>query len=144
VVETAEGPNPSAYEAVIREMMEREDELTNQRMTWMAAFNGLLFAGLGFAWDKSSSRSLTDLFCILGSSVSFLTGFALFLAARSQRRLLFWWRRMKPKDYDGPGVMGAEPWDKRGYTMYIAPWTCVAFIFFGSWLWILHIVHNAK
>jgi len=45
-------PEQDNYEAVVREMITREDELTNQRMLWMAAFNGLLFAALGFAWGE--------------------------------------------------------------------------------------------
>src|SRR5437588_8826124 len=44
-----------SYEATVRQMITTEDALTNQRMLWMAAFNGLLFAALGFAWDKADT-----------------------------------------------------------------------------------------
>ena len=45
-------PVGEQYESVVRDMISRENDLTNQRMLWMAAFNGLLFAALGFAWAK--------------------------------------------------------------------------------------------
>jgi hypothetical protein len=126
------------YEAVVRKMITREDELTNQRMLWMAAFNGLLFAALGFAWDKSGAIFLTIIFSILGFAASFLNGVALIFTSNAQRRLLFWWQRKKPKHYDGPGVMGGEPLDgDKLYTFYFTPWILLAMTFAAGWLTIL-------
>lgn len=71
------------YEATVREMITREDELTNQRMLWMAAFNGLLFAALGFAWGKPGAKFLTTVFSALGVSASFLNGLALIFASNA-------------------------------------------------------------
>jgi hypothetical protein len=139
-IETAD-VNPIPYEAVVRQMMTREDELTNQRMLWMAAFNGLLFAALGFAWNKQGGRFLTMVFCTLGFFASFLNGLALILASNAQRSLLLWWHKKRPTDYDGPGVMGSEPLDnQRLYSMYFAPWIWLAFIFSGGWLLILRFI----
>ena len=139
-IETADA-NSIPYEAVVRQMMTREDELTNQRMLWMAAFNGLLFAALGFAWDKRGGRFLTMVFCTLGFFASFLNGLALILASNAQRSLLLWWHKKRPKDYDGPGVMGSEPLDNnRLYSMYVAPWVWLAFIFSGGWVVILWFI----
>lgn len=130
-----------SYEAVIRQMMTREDELINQRMLWMAAFNGLLFAALSFAWDKPAARFLGQTFSFLGFSACFLSGIGLILASTSQRRLLLLWHRKKPKDYVGPGVMGAEPLDnKLLYSMYASPWIWLVFVFAGGWLVILRFV----
>ena len=129
------------YEAVVREMITREDELTNQRMLWMAAFNGLLFAALGFAWDKPDARYLTVVFSILGFAASFLNGLALIFASNAQRRLLFWWKSRKPSLYTGPGVMGGAPLDdKTLYSFYFTPWISLAFIFAAGWLVILRVV----
>src|SRR4051812_28112493 len=116
-------PEQDNYEAVIRQMITREDELTNQRMHWMAMFNGLLFAALGFAWDKSGARFLTVVFSILGFASSFLNALALIFASHAQRRLLSWWHCKKPAAYTGPGVIGCEPLDsKRLYSIYFTPW----------------------
>jgi cyanate permease len=82
-----------SHEAVVREMITREDELTNQRMLWMAAFNGLLFAALGFAWEKSDARFFEIVLSALGIASSFLNGLTLISAMTAQRRLLLWWRK---------------------------------------------------
>src|SRR5438105_10912852 len=97
------------YEATVRKMITREDELTNQRMLWMAAFNGLLFAALGFAWGKTDAKFLTIVFSILGVAASALNGLALIFASNAQHRLLNWWHENKSESYRGPGVMGVEP-----------------------------------
>lgn len=134
-------PEQDNYEAVVREMITREDELTNQRMLWMAAFNGLLFAALGFAWDKSGARFLTIVFSILGFAASFLNGLALVFASHAQRRLLFWWQSRKPTPYTGPGVMGGEPLDSKGlYSFYFTPWILLALALAVGWLAILRFV----
>ena len=136
-------PADQRHEAIVRQMITREDELTNQRMLWMAAFNGLLFAALGFAWDKSGARFLTVIFSVLGVSASFLNGLALIFASTAQRRPLFWWHRNRPKAYAGPGVMGSEPIDKRRYSLYVTPWILLAFILTAGWLSILLFVWKA-
>ncbi len=128
------------YEAVVRQMITREDELTNQRMLWMAALNGLLFAALGFAWDKTGARALAIVFSILGIASSLLNGLALIFASHAQRRLVLWWRTYKPTPYVGPGVVGAEPLDKQCYSVYFTPWVLLAFFFSIGWSWILVLV----
>jgi hypothetical protein len=138
-------PAGEQYEATVREMITREDELTNQRMLWMAAFNGLLFAALGFAWEKPGAKFLTIVFSVLGVSASFLNGLALIFASTAQRRLLFWWHDRKPETYNGPGVMGCEPLDRKRYSLYVTPWIVLAFIFTAGWLAILlFVVKQAK
>ena len=125
------------YEATVREMITSENELTHQRMIWMASFNGLLFAALGFAWDKAGVEFLTIVFSLLGVLSSFLNGLALIFASNAQRRLLLWWHTKKPKEYIGPGVMGCEPLDEKMYSVYVTPWILIAFIFSAGWLAIL-------
>lgn len=128
------------YEATVRDMITKENELTNQHMLWMAAFNGLLFAALGFAWDKTGVKFLTIVFSFLGVSTSFLNGIALIFASNAQRRLLLWWHGKKPENYNGPGVMGCEPLDEKRYSLYVTPWILLAFIFTAGWLAILIFV----
>jgi len=128
------------YKTTVRDMIRRENELMNQRMQWMAAFNGLLFAALGFAWDKPDVRFLTTIFSLLGVSASFLNGIALIFTSNAQRRLLTWWHSNKSKTYTGPGVMGCEPLDKKMYSLYVTPWITLAFVFTVGWLAILIFV----
>ena len=134
-------PEHCAYEKVVRKMITREDELTNQRMLWTAAFNGLLFAALGFAWGKSDTKFLLIVFSILGFATSFLNCLALLFASKAQRRLLFWWKSNMPNQYSGPGVMGGEPpHGKKLYAFFFTPWILLAFIFALGWLAILWFV----
>jgi len=131
------------YEDVVRTMITREDELTNQRMLWNAAFNGLLFASLGFAWGKPDARAISIIFCLLGIASSLLTGSGLLFASLAQRRLLRWWFAKRPADYDGPGVMGQEPLDKGMTSMYFTPWFLLAMIFVLGWCAVLVVaVHS--
>lgn len=125
-------------ESVVRSMIKREDDLTDQRIIWMAAFNGLLFAALGFAWGKPGARFLTLVFSSLGLLSSLLSGIALVFAADSLRRLMLWWEANRPEDYNGPGVMGANPRaGKKLYGFYFTPWILLAVVFAGGWVAIL-------
>jgi hypothetical protein len=126
-----------SHESTVREMITREDELTNQRMLWMAAFNGLLFAALGFAWEKADARFFAIVLSALGIASSFLNGLSLTFSAGAQRRLLLWWHNEIPQTYYGPGVMGAEPTDKRRLAFFFAPWILLAFAFVVGWVAIL-------
>lgn len=51
-----EGPSPSAW-VQARQIIEHEDRLINSRLGWMFAFNGFLFAALGFSLSAESSLS---------------------------------------------------------------------------------------
>jgi len=125
-------------EKVVRRMITREDELTNQRMLWTAAFNGLLFTALGFAWGKSDTKFLLIVFSILGYATSFLNCLALLFSTNAQRRLLFWWKSNMPEHYSGPGVMGGEPpHGERLYAFFFTPWILLASSFAFGWLAIL-------
>jgi len=128
------------YESIVRDMITREDELTNQRMLWMATCNGLLFAALGFAWDKPGAIFLTVVFSFLGVSASLLNALALTFASTAQRRLLNWWHSKKPEGYAGPGVMGSEPLDEKRYSLYITPWIILSLLFTAGWVAILLFV----
>jgi lysylphosphatidylglycerol synthetase-like protein (DUF2156 family) len=133
------------YEDTVRDMITREDQLTNQRMLWMATCNGLLFAALGFAWDKRGAAFLTTIFSLLGVSASFLNGLALIFASNAQRRLLQWWHSRMPKGYSGPGVMGCEPLDRKRYSLYVTPWILLSFLFTAGWLAIfLFVLKRAR
>ncbi len=125
------------YEGIVRGMITNEDQLVNNRMVWMAAFNGLLFAALGFAWEKSGTDFLLKVICVLGILSSLLNGIAVEMACFAQRRVLLWWHSNKPPDYAGPGVMGSEPLDSRLYSIYFSPWFLLCMSFMVSWAAIL-------
>ena len=132
------------YETVLREMITQEDELVNERMLWMAAFNGLLFAALGFAWGKPETQFILTVFAVLGVLASLLNVLSLSFASMAQRRLLQWWDENKPEGYNGPGVMGQHPLDRKKLSLYITPWVLLAIAFAAGWVAILLDVLRLK
>jgi hypothetical protein len=139
------GQHSSEYDATVRAMISREDDLVNHRMGWQAAFNGLLFAALGFSWDKAEAKPLAIIFSFLGIATSVLNAIGLFGSGVAQRRLLLWWQGKRSAHYDGPGVMGSEPVDKKALSLYITPWFLLTIAFAIAWLVILvYILKYAK
>jgi hypothetical protein len=59
------------YAAVIRDRVRHENELTNQRLTWMSTLNGLMPTGLGFIWGKHYDQQVIPVFCVLGVVICF-------------------------------------------------------------------------
>ena len=51
---------------VIREMIQHENELRNQRLGWLFTLNGFLFASLSFSWKESGTEWLTGLLAVIG------------------------------------------------------------------------------
>ena len=127
------------YVDAIRSLINHESEVTNNRMIWMAAFHGLLFTALGFAWDKPNTKLLITVFCLLGIAVAILNTIALINSSVATRRLLIWWDENKPYDYDGPDVIGLAPKNPRSLLYLIAPWNILALIFGFGWAAILLI-----
>lgn len=82
---------------IVRSMIKSENELINQRMTWVSTFNGFLFTSIAFAWDKS--QVLVTVIAFLGIAVSLLSGAALLVANRAFRELYAWWLENKPDNY---------------------------------------------
>lgn len=121
-------------EELIRSMIAREDDLVNHRMGWLATFNGLLFAALGFCWDKPTASQFLMLICIVGLLISCFHAFGIFEVGRAQRRLLIWWRDKEPKTHDSPGIMGIKPVGKNYFLMLLNPWFLTALTFTISWL----------
>jgi hypothetical protein len=121
-----------ALEAVvIREMVRHEDELTSQRMSAFLTIQGLLFAALGFGWDKS---------WVLVSGVLAPAGVVICLSCRSTLilgpmtvgDLLRRWDETS-KGYAGPDVVGAR-FDFRGWRQLIWPWNAIPLALGLAWV----------
>jgi len=63
----------SKYLDSIRSVIKDENDLLNQRMTWMFTFNGFLFTGLGIAFFNNSALSVKLPYVLLISVLGFLT-----------------------------------------------------------------------
>lgn len=94
------------HSKTIRAMIEHENHLVNYRLTWLITLQGLLFAALGFAWDKRDAWQIIVVFCVMGifSAVSCLV--SLSYTQHAIYRLEKWWEKYKPERYDGPEMIG--------------------------------------
>ncbi|MEI6703528.1 MAG: hypothetical protein WCL71_08340 [Deltaproteobacteria bacterium] len=96
----------SEYEPIIREMIRHENMLVHQRMTWLLAFNGLMFAALSFAFGKPGSIPLIHSLCVFGALICVVSYGLVVCANCAMLRLQRLWNSAKPCDYRGPGVIG--------------------------------------
>jgi hypothetical protein len=88
---------------IIREMIQHENELVDQRINWMSTIQGLLFAALAFGWEKAPG--LIPLLCGLGGIIAFITIINVWLATAATQFLMNW-HITKTPDYPGPPIIG--------------------------------------
>jgi len=123
---------------IIRAMLDNENNLLNYRINWLVTIQGLLFAALGFSWDKKDARGLVTILCLMGivMSISAMTSF--FLATQAMGDLLKWWENNK-KDYRGLEIQGlrAENYKLLWFFRFLYPWHAIPFIFIVAWICVL-------
>jgi hypothetical protein len=88
--------------ATFRSIIQHESEQAHRRLSSLGAFQGFLFASLGFSWGKNSS--LTLIICLLGVAVAGIIAGILAI-----RRTCLLWHQHKPPDYHGPDIFGYFP-----------------------------------
>lgn len=118
-------------------MIQREDELINQRLSWLTTVQGILFAVLGFIWDKPNSHRLVFVFCFLGFFMSVIVLIVVTYATRAMWRQYDWWEKHKPKSYTGPDVMGFPP--PNALARFMGPWSLIPVLFIIAWTAVLLI-----
>jgi len=121
----------------IREMIRHEDGLRNDRLGWFLTLNGLLFAGLGFAWNAKNARSATALvtmFAILGVVAGAATLVGMAISDRAIRKLKRW-----DKEHGGGlsedmvPVAGIES-KELGWLAHLHPWRVLPVTVIGLWV----------
>jgi hypothetical protein len=120
------------YNELVRKMLQIEDELINHRMTWLSTFNALLFAGAAFAWKTNNDEILIFLFSFVGIAVSSSIAMMLKRANVATDILIMWWDNNKPKNYDGPDVVGIR--SKPGFLKCFEPGNFIPIVFIIAWL----------
>ena len=60
--------------SIIRDMNRHENELLNQRLTWLGVFNGLFFTSLGIIINNNAFNTIYFLICFTGLFVSISIG----------------------------------------------------------------------
>lgn len=121
-------------------MVKYENELINQRLTWLGVFQGLLLAALAFAWDKKQQdECLVVVLCFLGAFVALSCWRGTLLANKAIDNLSSYWDKVKPKDYPGLDVQGVRSgteclsWLMPGLALppaFLIAWILIALISF--------------
>lgn len=138
---------PFGYEeaAIVRAMIQHENELRNNRIVWFITIEGLLFAALGFAWKDA--HQLIYILCLLGLATAVSSSRELKLSSLGVNHLKNWWRawlhQHEHHTYTGPPVIGldleglsASPWGLKLRPARMLPW-----LFVGAWVLVL-LIHR--
>ncbi len=116
----------------IREMIWHEDSLRDQRLGWFLTLNGLLFAGLGFAWTAHNALHLVVVFAVLGVVVGLTTWVGMTINNRAIRQLKCWAKQhTEGSEHDLPPVAGIgseelDTWQEKFPPWRVLPWALVA------------------
>ncbi|HNX49383.1 MAG TPA: hypothetical protein PLS53_07305 [Thermoanaerobaculaceae bacterium] len=124
------------FSEVTRQLVQHEDSLRDQRVNWLMGSQGILYASLGFVWDKSSF--VAGVISLVGVVTCVSIGGSLLANTAAVRKICSEWAKRRPTEYDGPSVIGLRSaedphrWARRLYPWHILPWVLLA-----SWLAIL-------
>jgi hypothetical protein len=121
---------------IIRAMITAENELINQRISWLMMVQGLLFTTLGLLWGKEDVIPLLWILSVMGTFIALIVLFPLTCATKAMMAQYDWWEEHKPVDYRGPNVIGSRQPDKPFWRMvnhYVGPWSFFPIVFIFAW-----------
>jgi hypothetical protein len=122
---------------VIREMIRHEDDVIDQRITWLCQIQGFLFAALALTWKEPTESRLVPVICLVGLLVAVSSGLALRSARLAISNLVKWWdNKIRQSGYLGPDVFARRV--GKSFT-HLLPWTSLPVLFFLAWISILVI-----
>ncbi len=117
---------------IIRDMIRHEDELLDQRLTWLCQIQGFLFTALAFTWKDPTAQHLVLLLCTIGVLVAVSSYYGLNRAENAAASLRIWWETNKAPDYFGAMVIGLKPDKKLIY--FLRPWNFLPVLFSVAWV----------
>lgn len=126
------------YNAVVRSMIQHEDALRDQKLGWLFALNGFLFAALGFSWSASNSTALVAVLSVVGVVVALSSAAAMKTSDVAIRKLA---GAIQPFDHgEEPPVRALRSADlvkevKLGkYINLLYPWKIVPWFLVAAWV----------
>jgi hypothetical protein len=129
---------PEDYLTTIRSMIQHEDDLRDQRLGWLFALDGLLFAAIGFAWsDKGgASNAFIVILAAVGALVSLTSAAGQVVSKEAIDRLRGLGEHHATRD--SPPVVGIKSADlTEGLARYAKsfyPWTWAPVLVFLAWI----------
>jgi len=121
VKENIESAQITDHEHTAREMIYREGDLINHRLTWMWTLHGLLATAVAIFWEKNESMPIIVL-CVMGLLASISVGYSLHCSHRAIHRLHAYWRKVIQPELRGdhPPFVGLEP--SKVTLDFLQPW----------------------
>jgi hypothetical protein len=120
------------YAAVIREMIRNENELTNNRLTWLLVVQGFLFNAAASFWNEQKALIII---AILGILTSVSVFYALLLSRRARKYLRSLWQKKLVSNTELanqiPPVVGDTPDTVQG--SMLNPWMFIPWIIIIAW-----------
>lgn len=123
---------------VIRDLIKHENELVNQRLTWLIQSQALFFAALGFSW-ASAPTALNMLFAFLGIATSISLWSAISMYSPAVRNLATWWENNAPADYLSRPLVQGLSFPSKGIAKALRPWRALPFLFCLAWCMVVII-----
>lgn len=115
----------------VRELTEHEAELLNHRMGWLVQTQGLLFASLAFAWDKSAP--LVVLLAGLGIATAISIGVVTSWVSQAAGSIYNWWTENVPEEERARRLVIGLWAPSRGVIRMLRPWRALPLIFVIAW-----------
>lgn len=140
--------SPDEFYKAIRDQIVHEDNLCNQRMTWLITLQAFLFGAYGFSLSAESNQNGVNLrdtiitartgMAMVGILSSLVVIVALFAAKRSIDRLVDRWYDSYPEEAKTfPQIIGNyAPAKRRGTRLGQVPIFSIPIIFPLVWLYI--------
>jgi hypothetical protein len=119
--------------SIVREMIYKENEYINHRMTWLVALQGLLFTALSFS--SKDAKQLIWIFALLGTGIALSSWLSLIFSEKAIQNLKNEWEERNPND-SWPGVIALNSCCclKR-----LLPWFFVPPMFAMAWVLVLFL-----
>ena len=121
VKESMESMLINDHERTAREMIYREGDLINHRLTWMWTLHGLLATAVAIFWEKNEPVPVIVL-CLMGLLASISFGYSLHCSHRAIHRLHGYWIKVIGPELgpDHPPFVGLEP--SKVKLDFLQPW----------------------
>lgn len=112
-------------QSVTRQLIHDENEMINQRMNWFLMLQGLMFAGIAFAWEKNSAL------CVVFSCVGMLSAVSVGILLRhgiiTIKKL-----EQSIEEFDHP-VIGRGYKETAPFIHFLLPWHFLPMLMIVAW-----------
>jgi hypothetical protein len=112
-----------------------ENTFINHRMTWLGSFQGFLFAAVAVSWDKTGTKPLIIIICIIGMVVSASICYGIHRANIAIDNNTAKWDMIKPRPIDITDI-DSEGYRSGGGAAWFMPGKIIPFSLIAAWFFV--------